>query len=137
MMTKIKKITIRTTSGYCPYNYAYEDKMVITENSITYVNKPVYPDGIYAPVKWSYKSDSKAFKSWFDDIYKIYEDCFARIPLDYFVTDVGEIKFSFLYENGEKDSNDFPFTGEFDDLLRHLSKMVPEAEETPVMFSDI
>lgn len=56
-------MTIKTTSGYCPYNYAYEDKMVITGNSIAYINKPVYPDGVYAPVKWSYKMIQKPLKT--------------------------------------------------------------------------
>lgn len=136
-MDKLKKLTISTTSGYRPYNYAYEDKMVITENSITYVNKPVYPDGIYAPVKWSYKSDSKSFRDWFDEIDKIYEACLLNVPLDDFVTDVGEIRFTFVFEDGERQSSEFPFTGYFDELLRFLLKMVPAEEETPVMLLNI
>lgn len=110
--------------------------MVITEKSIAYVNKHVYPDGIYAPVKWSYKSDSKAFKDWFDGIYEIYEACLLNIPLDDFVTDVGEIRFTFVFEDGEKQNSEFPFTGYFDELLRYLLKMVPAAEETPMMLCD-
>ena len=60
-----------------------------------------------------------------------------NIPLDDFVTDVGEIRFTFVSEDGERQNSDFPFTGCFDELLIHLLKMVPAAEETPVMFRDL
>lgn len=33
---KTKKIVIKSTSGFCPVEYAYNDKLTITANSIAY-----------------------------------------------------------------------------------------------------
>ena len=33
---KTKKIVIKSTSGFCPVDYAYNDKLTITANSIAY-----------------------------------------------------------------------------------------------------
>ena len=132
MNKKIKKITIKTTSGYCCYDHAYEDKIVITEHSLTYANKPMYPDSIYNPVKWSYKSNSKSFKDWFNELFEICNSCLLNAPFDQVYNDCGDMIITFFYEDGGKDVNDFAFTDHFDNMLRHLLKMVPSAEDRPV-----
>lgn len=136
-MRKIKKITIKTTSGYCPYDYVYEDKMTITSNSMSYVNKPMSQNSFYSLAKWTYKSESNSFRTWFEGIQEKYEHCLSNYPLDSFITDVGTIVFTILYENCEKAENDFPFTGEFNEMLKHIARMVPEAEDQPVMLRSI
>lgn len=39
-MTDIKEIVITSTSGYCPIDYAYEDKLSLTSDSIKYECHP-------------------------------------------------------------------------------------------------
>ena len=43
MTMKTKKIVIKSTSGFCPVEYAYNDKLTITANSIAYEYKPSFP----------------------------------------------------------------------------------------------
>lgn len=129
---EISKITIKTTSGYCPIDYVYEDKMIITNDSLSYVCRPRYLDSRFMPIKWSYKSNSSEYKSWFNDVVKTFENSVSNVS-ERIIFDVGEIKFTVLYEDGEKISYKYSFTNEFNDLLKQIKKMVPEVESKPMM----
>lgn len=51
MSTKnVIKVEIRSTSGFCSYEDAYEDKIVITKESIKYTYNPMFISDIN-PVK--------------------------------------------------------------------------------------
>ena len=62
---KTKKIVIKSTSGFCPVDYAYNDKLTITANSIAYEYKPYLESDNSLNVcrQWSYKRRT-VFSAW-------------------------------------------------------------------------
>ena len=58
---KTKKIVIKSTSGFCPVDYAYSDILTIMPNSIAYEYKPYLEDdnSLNAYKKWSYKTTNR------------------------------------------------------------------------------
>ena len=60
---KTKKIVIKSTSGFCPVDYAYNDKLTITANSIAYEYKPYLEsdNSLNVHRKWSYKTTNTNF----------------------------------------------------------------------------
>ena len=67
---KTKKIVIKSTSGFCPVDYAYNDKLTITANSIAYEYKPYLESDNSLNVcrKWSYKTTNSIFSLAFEKI---------------------------------------------------------------------
>lgn len=67
---KTKKIVIKSTSGFCPVDYAYSDKLTITPNSIAYEYKPYLENDNSLNVyrKWSYKTTNSIFSLAFAKI---------------------------------------------------------------------
>lgn len=70
MIMKTKKIVIKSTSGFCPVDYAYSDKLTITPNSIAYEYKPYLEDDnlLNAYKEWSYKTTNSIFSLAFEKI---------------------------------------------------------------------
>ena len=67
-MTDIIRIVIKGSSGYCCYDEAYNDKVTITEDSISYEYIPVLESEVNQKRKWSYRTNSPLFKKTFGDI---------------------------------------------------------------------
>lgn len=67
---KIVRITIKGESGYGPVDRAYEDKIILTDSSISYEYKPHPMSNSEMNVyrKWSYKTTSTDFKEIFQAI---------------------------------------------------------------------
>ena len=65
MEKEIKRITIKGSSGYCSYEYVYEDKLSITPDSISYEFVPALNSHIRKPRKWTYKTDNPEFRENF------------------------------------------------------------------------
>ena len=67
---RIVRIIIKGGSGYGCADDAYEDKIVLTESSISYEYKPhpMSQSEFNVHRKWSYKTDSPLFKSIFTEV---------------------------------------------------------------------
>ena len=80
MTMKTKKIVIKSTSGFCPVDYAYSDKLTIMPNSIAYEYKPYLEDdnSLNAYKKWSYKTTNSIFSWAFEKIAVTVDEILSR-----------------------------------------------------------
>ena len=129
-MKNIVKVTIQSSSGYCPAEFAYTDKLCITDTSISYEKTPRFESSAIRKTKWVYKIASKEFSDSFKKIcdsmaitlYKDVENC----------TDVGYIKFTVLYDDGIKESTTYWCPGdEFKDTFEIIKSMLKGISELP------
>ena len=132
---KIARITIKGTSGYCPADEAYEDKLTITESSISYEYKPYLMDGSETNVykKWSYKTTSSRFREIFEHVAEMTPDI-IHCDEDLFVCDIGSKKFIITYEDNSREVEVFFCPSEyFKEYFRAIKKLVPACETTPAV----
>jgi len=101
-LKEIIRITIKSTSGYCPLDLAYEDKMVIAKDSFAYEYKPYLETEEHKIRKWKYSSSDDCFKEWFDLVVTKVKEL---LPLDPFeiCTDIGSIDFILRYDDKTSD----------------------------------
>lgn len=90
-MADISKIAIKGASGYCCSDEAYNDKITITPESISYEYTPFLESEMNPKRKWSYKTNSPIFKMKFDHIAKMIPEIIER-GIDKFCTDIGGIE---------------------------------------------
>lgn len=131
----IIKITIKGASGYGPVDEAYEDKITLTDSSISYEYKPHQmaqsETNVYR--KWSYKTTSPVFKQIFDEVvaktpYYLYNDEIL------FATDIGPTEIIATFEDKHKESVNYFCPSEFfRDYFNLIKKLVPEVEYTPAV----
>lgn len=69
-MPDIIRIVIKGSSGYCCVDEAFNDKVIITEDSISYEYIPYVESEINHKRKWNYKTNSKIFKLKYCEITK-------------------------------------------------------------------
>lgn len=130
---KAKNIVIKSTSGFCPVVYAYNDKLSITPDSIEYEYKPyLESESILNPYKkWSYKTANSIYPLAFEKIADAVDEILKR-ELDAFYTDIGAIDFIVIYGDGSKASRSFKLlSDEFADCFKIIKKIVPATEFTP------
>lgn len=131
----IVKITIRGASGYGPVDEAYEDKIVLTDSSISYEYKP-HPmsdtdTNIYR--KWSYKTTSPVFKQVFKEIAAMTPGVLYSADI-VFVTDIGPTEFTVTFGDKHREKANFFCPSEyFHEYFRLIKKLVPEMEYTPAL----
>ena len=119
-MKEVSRIKIEGASGYCPYEDAYNDTLVIEKNSIKYEYKPTQESDINPVRKWSYKTTSPLFINTDNEAV--------------FCTDVGGYSFTVTYSDGSKWKEWFCTVGDtFADFFRCIKRMIPESEYTPVL----
>lgn len=138
MSTKnVIKVEIRSTSGFCSYEDAYEDKIVITKESIKYTYNPMFISDINPVKKWSFKTNNEVFNVLFDRISKDVIDIIYR-ELDYMCEDIGAITFIVTYDDKSKDKRDFFVPGdEFKECFANIRVMVPKCENVlPVLLTE-
>ena len=70
-MAEITRIVIKGSSGYCCVDEAFNDKVTITEGSISYEYVPYVESEINQKRKWSYKTNSPLFKKKLVEIAKM------------------------------------------------------------------
>lgn len=131
----IIRIVIKGASGYGPLDEAYEDKVIITPTSISYEYKP-HPlaqseTNIYR--KWSYKTNSPAFK-------EVYEAIIAKTPEylhdddELMALDIGPTDIVVTYEDKHKESVHLYCPSEyFADYFRLIKQLVPKCEYIPTV----
>ena len=70
-MAEITRIVIKGSSGCCCVDEAFNDKVTITEESISYEYVPYVESESNLKRKWSYKTNSPLFKKKFAEIAKM------------------------------------------------------------------
>ena len=132
-MLDIIKIVIKGASGYCCSDEAYNDKISITSDSISYEYIPFMESELNPKRKWSYKTDSPLFKV-------LYSRAVEMLPryleenIERFCTDIGGIEFIITYSDKTKYKNIFWVLGDdFIDLFRVIKQMIPSTEYTPTV----
>lgn len=127
----IIRIVIKGSSGYCPYDLAYDDKVTVTCESIQYLYKPLCISEEHQPRKWSYRTNRPDFGEMWDEL------C-AMIPVILeqeveMVLDGGEVTFIVTYEDKLKITKTFwsPSGDPFTACFRLIKKMIPGGEKVP------
>lgn len=62
------RITIKGSSGYCPVDIAFHDRVSLTPHSIDYTYKPYYQSEMNRPRRWFYKTDSPIFSALYHQV---------------------------------------------------------------------
>ena len=132
-MKEIIKIVIKGCSGYCPYEYAYKDKLTLTSGSIAYEYIPEAESTVNLPRKWKYNTNSVGFETAFKNIADLIDKIFdTELDADFMVTDVGFIEFIVTYVDKTKKSEMLWTTGEaFKEIFSLIKQLVPQAEDIP------
>lgn len=133
---KIVKIVIKGASGYGSVDDAYEDKVTLTPSSISYEYKP-HP---YAQSesnvlrKWSYTTNSPAFRELFEAIAAKVPDYLHNTDEVLMALDIGPIDIVATFEDKHKESLHLFCPSEyFADLFRLIKQMVPGCEDIPAV----
>ena len=133
MTMKTKKIVIKSTSGYCPVDYAYNDKLTMTANSITYEYKPYLENDNSLNVrrKWSYKTTSSILSLAFEKIAVVVDEILSR-DQEAMYCDCGNIDFIVTYDDGNKVARKFGVPAdEFADCFKIIKEIIPVTEDVP------
>ncbi len=132
-MNDFIRITIKSSSGYCPVDKAYEDKVTITASSIQYEYKPVMESDNNVPRKWSYKTSSPKFQELFKAVSEAVEEILDRGE-EPFIMDIGVTSFAVTYGDKTRRHREFFLPGDdFKECFAITRKMVPSIEEVPLV----
>ena len=130
-MKEIKRITIASTSGYVPVNYVYEDKLSLTDHSIKYEYTPYLETENNQTQKWSYQTNSLAFRSLFAEITEEVLEILDQSE-EIFVEDLGSTTFTVYFMDKTKTSREFWLSPiSFSKCLSIINRMIPPCESTP------
>ncbi|MCR5661944.1 MAG: hypothetical protein K6G50_07425 [bacterium] len=130
-MLKIKRITIRRSSGYGVYPIdSWKSKLRICKDYISYNYIPDWHEE--KPIRWLYKANSLASQKLFQELTEIVEKiiCLDDIP---WCTDVGGTIFVIALDNGTIISRTFWIgikEGIFKECDDIIEKMIAECERT-------
>ncbi len=130
-MCSISRIVVKGSSGYGPYDEAYDDCLTITHDGLQHVYKPLCISEKHQPRKWSYRTDNPEFEKVWNEICYLIPDI---LSLDEeMVLDGCETRFTVTFENKTKIVKNFwsTFAEPLGELLRLMKKMVPDTEEVP------
>lgn len=132
-MKEIIRIVIKGSSGYCCYDEAYNDKVTITSDSISYEYTPNVESEINPKRKCSYKTNSPIFKMKMDAIKSMIPSIIER-EIDEFCTDIGGIEFNITYADKTKFKEIYWVPGDyFEELFIAIKSIVPETEYIPAV----
>ena len=132
-MPDIIKIVIKGASGYCCSDEAYNDKVTITSDSISYEYIPCLESELNPKRKWSYKADSPLFKVLYSRVVEIVPR-YLEEDIERFCTDIGGIECIVTYSDKSKYKNIFWVpSDDFKDLFRIIKQMIPSTEYTPAV----
>lgn len=128
MREGLKKITIEGASGWCPSNMAFNDKLTIKPDGMSYERKPVEENEMNPHSKWSYKTNSKNYKAMFDVLCQQIPE-FEQLE-EMFVTDINPNRVKFFFE-GETLTFDTYFYDGVEHFADMVKLMVPNTEDVP------
>ena len=130
-MTEIVKITIKGCSGYCSYDDAYDDKLVLTPTSISYDYVPLQESELNYAQKWSYKTNNRFFRDTFEQVASMMPDILSADDT-FLCTDVGMVDFTVTYTDKTKKHIRYWCDGNhFSKCFSIIKKLVPNGEATP------
>lgn len=132
-MADIIRIVIKGSSGYCCVNEAFNDKVTITPESISYEYVPCMETEVNPKRKWSYKTNSPIFKMKYGDIAGMIPGIIEK-GVEEFCTDIGGIEFNITYSDKSKFKETYWVPGDyFEELFLAIESLVPESEYTPAV----
>ena len=132
-MADIIRIVIRGSSGYCCSDEAFNDKVTITPDSISYEYVPYMETEVNPKRKWSYKTNSPIFKMTYGDIARMITGNIKK-GVEEFCTDIGGIEFNITYSDKSKFKETYWVPGDyFKELFMAIKSLVPESEYTPAV----
>ena len=105
----IIKIVIKGCSGYGPVDMAYDDKLTLTQTSISYEYKPYMESETNPSRKWSHRTNSPLFKVGFERVVATMPSVLEPKEI-WECTDVGMMDFTVMVYMGYKDLNHFRAT---------------------------
>ena len=130
-MKEIVKIIIKGYSGYCPADMAYEDKVTISCDSVSYAFKPLFESEENLPRNWRYKTDSPVFRKLFHELVSGMPGVMGH-DTEMFCTDIGGIEFTVTFDDKTRWKQVFWLSGdEFRDCFKIIRQMVPACEKIP------
>lgn len=132
-MKEAIKIVLKSASGYCPVDEAYNDRLTICPDSIRYEYTPVVETETNIPRKWSYKTSSPIYHKLFNDASSAIESImnWEEIP---FCKDLGETEFALAYSDKTKCKRTFVLPGDdFKDCFSIIKQMIPGCEYLPAV----
>ena len=130
-MSEIVKITIKGCSGYCSYDAAYDDKLVLTPSSISYDYVPLHESESNFTRKWSYKTNSHIFKVSFENVASMMPSILSAKET-FLCTDVGMIDFTVTYADKTRKHICYWCTGNnFSNCFSIIKNLVPSYEFMP------
>ena len=132
-MAEIIKITIKGSSGYGPAEEAYNDKVIISQDSIRYEYRPVIENEVNVNRKWSYKTTSPIFQKLYKDASEDVERILDWDDKEY-VCDIGVTTFSVAYADKTIRKRDFFLPGDdFKECFLIIKQMIPGCEYVPAV----
>lgn len=101
ILPDIIKVNIKSSFGFVPLEDAYNDKLSIASNTISYEYVPAYITELNQTQKWSYKTNNPNFILSFNKITKMIGDIIHAEVIEHWC-DIGEIEFIVTYEDNPK-----------------------------------
>ena len=130
-MRPIVKIVIKGSSGYGPYDEAYEDKLTLTDSSIAYEYKPLCVSEENPARKWSYKAKSVDFSTAFSRVAQLMPSVLEP-EMNVHCCDAGMIDFTVTYDDKTKKRKTYWCSGDdFREIFWLIQSLVPAIERTP------
>lgn len=132
-MKEIVRVTIKGFSGYGPYDEGYEDKVIITQDFISYEYVPNVESETNPKRKWRYSTNSPIFKLSFAKISELIEEA-LNAEIEGFCTDIGGIEFTLMYADKSKKRKHYWLPGDyFSEIIHRVKELVPQTEYTPAV----
>lgn len=132
-MADIVRIVIKGSSGYCCFDEAFNDKVTITPESISYEYLPYIETDINPKRKWNYKTNSQIFKMKYEGIAAMLPGIIER-GVEEFCTDIVGIEFNITHSDKTKFKETYWVPGDyFEELFIAIKSLVPESEYTPAV----
>lgn len=130
-MADIIRIVIKGSSGYCSAEKAFNDKVTITPESISYEYDPHIEQEVNLKRKWSYKTNSPIFKVKFFNIAGMLQGIIDK-GIKEFCTDIGGTEFNITYSDKTKFKDTYWVPSDyFEELFVVIKSLVPDNEYTP------
>ncbi len=123
-MKHIKRITIKSGSGYCCIEDAFTDRLTVTEDSVRYEYMP-YSAEFADKWGWSYRTTCQEFASLFGELEKIVPVLLADEE-ECLICDAGMTELIVTYEDGTRAKREIthrPYG--YDTLSDLLRRMIP------------
>ncbi|MDO4651042.1 MAG: hypothetical protein Q4B26_20585 [Eubacteriales bacterium] len=131
----LKRIVIKGASGYGTLDEAYEDKVTITADSISYEYKPHPESKLETNIhrKWTYKTTSPIFKELYQKVSDM-APYYLNNDQVLMATDIGPTEIVVTYEDGHKERVNYFCPSEFfREWFVVIKQMVPGCEYIPAV----